>query len=35
MELKDCPNCKKRISINDIECPYCKHIDDKRIIKYT
>lgn len=28
MELKDCPNCKKRISVSDIQCPYCKYIDN-------
>lgn len=33
MELKSCPNCKKRISINDVQCPYCKYIDDKRYKK--
>lgn len=33
MDLKNCPNCQQRISINDIECPYCKYIDDKKISK--
>lgn len=33
MELKNCPNCKMRISVNDIKCPYCEYIDDKRYKK--
>ena len=33
MELKNCPNCNERISIHDIQCPYCKYIDDKRYKK--
>lgn len=33
MKLKNCPNCQQRISINDIECPYCKYIDDKKYQK--
>lgn len=33
MELKNCPNCKERISINDTKCPYCNYIDDKRYKK--
>lgn len=33
MNLKNCPNCKQRISENDIQCPYCKYIDDKRYKK--
>lgn len=33
MELKNCPNCKERISVKDIQCPYCKYIDDKRYKK--
>ena len=31
--LKNCPNCKERIGIHDIECPYCKYIDDPKYKK--
>lgn len=30
IELKNCPNCKKRIGLHDTECPYCKYIDDPK-----
>lgn len=30
IELKNCPNCKERIGIHDVECPYCKYIDDPK-----
>lgn len=33
MELKNCPFCGERISIHDIQCPYCKYIDDKKYKK--
>ena len=33
IELKDCPNCKNRISIKDVQCPYCKYIDDPKYKK--
>ncbi|MCI7241849.1 MAG: hypothetical protein MR550_04820 [Bacilli bacterium] len=32
-ELKNCPNCNERISVHDVQCPYCKYIDDKRYKK--
>lgn len=32
-ELKTCPNCKERIGIKDIQCPYCKYIDDPKYNK--
>jgi len=35
MELKNCPNCKERIGIHDIECPYCKYIDDPKYKKHN
>lgn len=33
VKLKNCPNCGERINKNDIQCPYCKYIDDKRYKK--
>lgn len=35
IELKNCPNCHERIGIQDIECPYCKYIDDPKYKKYN
>ena len=35
IELKTCPNCKKRIGIQDTECPFCKYIDDPKYKKYN
>ena len=35
IELKNCPNCKKRIGIHDIECPFCKYIDDPKYKKHN
>ena len=35
IELKYCPNCKERIGIHDIECPYCKYIDDPKYKKHN
>ena len=35
IELKNCPNCNERIGIHDVECPYCKYIDDPRYKKYN
>ena len=35
IELKNCPNCDNRIGIHDIECPYCKYIDDPKYKKYN
>jgi len=35
IELKNCPNCKKRIGSHDVECPYCKYIDDPKYKKYN
>lgn len=35
IELKNCPNCHERIGIHDIECPYCKYIDDSKYKKYN
>lgn len=35
IELKDCPNCHERIGIHDVECPYCKYIDDPKYKKHN
>lgn len=35
IKLKNCPNCKERIGIHDVECPYCKYIDDPKYKKYN
>ena len=35
IELKNCPNCNSRIGIHDIECPYCKYIDDIKYQKHN
>ena len=35
IELKNCPNCKERIGVHDIECPYCKYIDDPKYKEYN
>lgn len=35
IELKNCPNCKERIGKHDIECPYCKYIDDPKYQKHN
>jgi len=35
VELKNCPNCKKRIGIYDVECPFCNYIDDPKYKKYN
>lgn len=35
IELKNCPNCKERIGKHDIECPYCKYIDDPKYKKHN
>jgi len=35
IELKNCPNCNERIGVQDIECPYCKYIDDPKYKKYN
>jgi len=35
IELKNCPNCNKRIGTHDIECPYCKYIDDPKYKKHN
>lgn len=35
IELKNCPNCHERIGMQDIECPYCKYIDDPKYKKYN
>jgi len=35
IELKNCPNCHERIGKQDIECPYCKYIDDPKYKKYN
>jgi len=35
IELKNCPNCKQRIGKHDVECPYCKYIDDPKYKKYN
>ena len=35
IKLKNCPNCQKRIGIQDIECPFCKYIDDPKYKKYN
>lgn len=35
VELKNCPNCKERIGQHDIECPYCKYIDDPKYKKHN
>ena len=34
-ELKNCPNCNERIGIHDVECPYCKYIDDPKYKKHN
>lgn len=35
IELKNCPNCNERIGKQDVECPYCKYIDDPKYKKYN
>lgn len=35
IELKNCPNCNKRIGNHDVECPYCKYIDDPKYKEYN
>ena len=35
IELKNCPNCKERIGKHDIECPFCKYIDDPKYKKHN
>lgn len=35
IELKNCPNCNNRIGIHDVECPYCKYIDDPKYKKHN
>lgn len=34
-ELKNCPNCNEKIGVHDIQCPYCKYIDDPKYKKYN
>lgn len=35
VKLKNCPNCNKRIGFHDVECPFCKYIDDPKYKKHN